>query len=638
MFKEKTLTFYRELETQFGKKEIDASFAVEVLKLHSLFFAMEHEKFQEDLILVASREELRINQMNVKETLTKLYRRIELHEPTLDGVFLEKNFGEFEEQTYYKMIVLFERYGLTKDEYRNMDAVLQFFNILIAEMFDGLKGFDFTPDGLIKLMVRSLKINGGTVYDPTAGISNILISANKYAKEHGDEVSVFGQEFNEELFIIGKLSLLINNILPEKGDIKLGDTISEPKWLEKNRIKQFDYVLSNYPFGVRDWGYDFAVNDPYGRFELYGVPPKAQGDYGFILHALASLNNTGKAAIVAPFGTLVRGATERKIRSILLKDDVIESIIALPSNLFVGTGIQVALLILNKNKPNQKKGKVQLINAEGDYERTRTQKFLLPDHIDKIVDGLDSYENIERYSRIVPIEEIAENNFDLNPSLYFVNIELETEFGKVLFNRKKYETETKHLVPIRDIAEVIRGVNLPSRRQIENAEGELFPVIQIRDIENGVIQFEKIDKFPIQTRDIERVTAKPGDILVSSRGTQQKIAIMPEYMEQVLVSSMFVIIRLSSEIVNPLYVKRMLESPAGLYFFEVNQSGSVVTVLTPNDISSIEIPLLSFEQQNEFVSELDKADDLIRKAQEERKDLYFNAYRNVGFGSVILKR
>lgn len=634
---ENTFQFINELENQFSKKQIDFTLISEVGKLHALFAAMGMEKYKNGLSRVATREDVKNAGSAVKKTLLELYLALEKLEPSLTNVFVSNSFSMIDEKNLYKLVVLFERYGLTKDEYQSEEMNVSFFNSLLKEFINEAKGFEFTPDGLIQLMVESVKPLNGSVYDGTAGIANLLVQAYSNAENKNEKVTVFGQELNKELFVLGKLNLFLNQILPEQGNLHDGDTIREPKWVENGRVQQFDYVLMNYPFGVRDWGYEFAVNDPYGRFELYDIPSKAHGDYAFILHALASLKSTGKAALVVPFGTLVRGAAERKIRSILLKDDVIESIIALPSNLFVGTGVQVALLILNKNKPNEKKGKVQFINAEGDYERTRTQKFLMPEHIDKIVDALVRFENVERYSRVVPIEEIEENQFDLNPSLYFVNIELETDFGKVLFNRKKYEEETGNLVPIKEFAEVIRGVNLPSRRQIESAEGELYPVIQIRDVEDGEIQFEKIDKFPIQTRDIERVTAKPGDILVSSRGTQQKIAIVPEHTEQVLVSSMFVIIRLTSDKVNPLYVKRILESPAGQYFFEVNQSGSVVTVLTPNDIKSIEIPLLSIDQQTEFISELKRADDIIRKAQEERKNLYFNAYQNVGFGTAIHK-
>lgn len=640
MTRDKALQFVSELENQFDKKviEVEKGLTVELLKLHALFFAMENEKYGEKLTKLATREELRDLRGSVKEVIYSLYSMLENMEPSLSNVFLNDTFKSIDEATLYKLVVLIERYGLTKAEYQNNQAVVGFFNTLIEEVIASSKGYgyDFTPDGLIQLMIQSLKPMKGSVYDGTAGIANILVSAYKYAKEQGKDITVYGQEMNKELYVIAKLNLFINNILPENGDIKLGDTIRDPKWLENGCVMQFDYIMMNFPFGVRDWGYEFAVNDPYHRFELYDRPPKSQGDYAFILHALASLKKEGKAALIVPFGTLVRGAVEERIRKAMLKDDVIESIISLPTNLFSGTGIQVALLILNKNKPNHKKGRVQFINAEGDYERTRTQKYLKPEHIHKIIETLEAYENRERYSRIVSIDEIAENNGVLNPALYFVNVELDTEFGKVVFNKKKYESEAKNLVQIGEIAEVIRGVNLPSRRQIENPDGELFPVIQIRDIENGEIQFEKIEKLPIQTRDIQRVTAQPGDILVSSRGTQQKIAIVPEYDGTILVSNMFIIIRLhSDQEINPIYIKRFLESPVGQYFFEAHQSGSIATVLTPNDIKSIELPLLPIEKQNEMIKQLEEADELIRKAYEERKKKYFDAYEKFGIGAFI---
>src|SRR5699024_2991650 len=149
-----------------------------------------------------------------------------------------------------------------------------------------------------------------------------------------------------------------------------------------------------------------------------------------------------------------------------------------------------------------------------------------------------------------------------NPSLYFINVEVETKFGTVMFNKKTYETENKNLVQINEVADVIRGVNLRGRKQMEASEGEEYPVIQIRDVEEWNIQFANISEFPIQSRNIKRVTATPGDILVASRGTQQKIAIVPEYKGKVLVSNMFIIIRLKGDqSINPFYIKRFLESP-----------------------------------------------------------------------------
>lgn len=632
----KTLNFIKELESRFGRTGFVEWAGKEAMRLHALFAAMERPEYRERLTAVCPREELKLSANLLKERLKNLYGALEEQIPELKGVFLGQKFERIDEHELYQLIVLFDREGLTGEEYQNEQLVLDFFQALLDELDSTRKEFIFTPDGLIQLMVRALKPVNGIAYDGTAGICNILTALFRHAEAQDGNLKVYGQEIHPEIYVIGKINLFLHGILPEHGDLALGDTIREPKWLENGTVRQFDYVVMNYPFGLKDWGYEFARNDKYGRFQLYPLPSRSQGDYAFIIHALASLKPDGKAALIVPFGTLVRAAGDRKIRAVLLKDDVIESVTALPSSLFAGTGIQVALLILNKNKPARKKGFVQFINAEGDYERTRTQSFLKPEHVEKIVAALDAYENVEGYSRIVPVKEIAENNYDLNPSLYFVNVELETEFGTIYFNRRKYKKETENLVKIGDVAEVIRGVNLPGKRQMEAGIGPFFPVIQIRDIEEGEMIFDNIERMPIQTKDIERVTAKPGDILVASRGTQQKIAIVPDYEGRLVVSSMFVIIRLHDKNeVAPEYVKRILESPVGRYFFEVSQSGSTVTVLTPNDIRAVEIPLLPPEQQQAFIRELDEADEIVRKALEERKNRYFTAYEKAGFGRAI---
>ncbi|MGG3691030.1 N-6 DNA methylase [Caldifermentibacillus hisashii] len=621
------LQFNNELENQF-KSKLDNHIWAITLKIHTLFSAMEKTRYKDQLQSIGTRDTLITSASETKIKMLQLMKELETIVPELNGVLLDEELQNIDEQDLFKIIITFNRFGLKRDDYKNQDSVVAFFKGLIEEYLTSKKIVDITPKELIQLMIEAIEPTNGTAYDGTAGIGNIMEGAYHYAKRNNGEVKVFGQELDEELYKIGKLNLFVHGIIPENGDLLLGDTIRDPKWLDGDQIKQFDYVLMNFSFGVRDWGHDKAKEDKYGRFDLYGVPSKAQGDYAFIIHALSSLNSNGKAALIVPFGTLIRGGGERKTRSILLKDDVIESIVALPDNLFTGTGIQVALLILNKNKSAEKRGKVQLINAENDYGRTRTLKFLEEKHIAKIVHALEVYENEERYSKIVSIDEIEENQYDLNPSLYFENIELKTEFGKVEFNRKEYE-KSENLVKISDIADVVRGVNLPGKRQMESGEGDVYPVIQIRDIENGEILFDRIEKFPIKARDIDRVTAKPGDILVASRGTQQKIAIVADIQETILVSSMFVIIRITTDDVAPEYVKRILESPIGQYYFEANQSGSIVTVLTPNDIKAIEIPLLDKEQQIKFVNKLNQADEIVKKAEEERRKIYLSAYYNI---------
>jgi len=631
-----TLKFMDEVQHQF-KKELGIDLIIEILKMHSLFYALEQQKFQ-DLSTISTREALtRMNPMEAKKNIADLYQKLREMVPALSDILTDND--NFDGQTIHKLVVLLNHHGLTREEYTNSQRVTAFFDTVVEECLANLKaGYLMTPQGLAQLMVRAINPDQGTVYDPTAGIANLLVTAYRHGQQQGKHLAVYGQEIDKHLYAIGKLNLFLHDILPDHGDLRLGDTIQDPKWLQDQHLMQFDYIVMNYPFGLTEWGYDFASNDPYNRF-LYGLPSRSKGDYAFILHALASLKSNGRAAVVVPFGALV-GSIDRKIRAALVKEDVIESVIALPDNLFSGTGIPVALLIFNKNKPEHKRGKVQLINAEGDYRRTRTQRFLEEHHVQKIVGALERYTDEEQYSRIVSIEEIESNNFDLNPVLYFVNVLIETEFGPIKFKKDIYEQKTENLIQIHDIAEVIRGVNLPGRRQLENAELARYPVIRIKDVEDGTILFDNLEHLPVQPQRLERVVAKPGDILVSGRGTRLKIAVVPEYEGTVLVSSMFVILRLRDsrkQRISPYYIKRFLESPIGQYYLTAHQRGTMAPVLTPNDIGSIPLPLIDINKQNEMVRQLEEADELVQKALEERKKRYFEAYQSWLFSDLAIE-
>ena len=155
-------------------------------------------------------------------------------------------------------------------------------------------------------------------------------------------------------------------------DIKKGDTIREPKHLNNGELMTFDRVIANPPFSLAKWGKEEANNDSFGRFP-YGTPPKDTGDLAFVQHMIASLNAEGKLGVVVPHGVLFRGSSEKEIRKGILEDDLLEAVIGLPSALFYGTGIPAALLIINKKKPTERKGKVLFINGELEYEEVRNR-------------------------------------------------------------------------------------------------------------------------------------------------------------------------------------------------------------------------------------------------------------------------
>jgi len=200
-------------------------------------------------------------------------------------------------------------------------------------------------------------------------------------------------------------------------DIRAGDTIRAPQFLLDNHLMQFDRVISNPPFSLDKWGEDVAEKDPFGRFG-YGVPPKSKGDWAFVLHMINVLNETGRLAVIVPHGVLFRGGAEVKIRTNVLKDDLVEAVVGLASNLFFGTSIPAAVMVVNKDKPAERRGKVLFIEASAEFQEGKNQNCLRQKDIEKIVTAYRDYKDMERFCRVVSMDEIAENDYNLNITRY----------------------------------------------------------------------------------------------------------------------------------------------------------------------------------------------------------------------------
>ena len=180
-------------------------------------------------------------------------------------------------------------------------------------------------------------------------------------------------------------------------------------------------MIANPPFSLKEWGRDFAPNDPHHRFDRYGaIPPKTRGDLAFLQHMLAVTNPTGMVGVVMPHGILFRGGAEGTIRKGIVEADLFEAIIGLAPNLFYGASIPVAICILNKDKPPERRGKVLFVDAnQPDYFRAgKAQNLLDDDHAEKIVEAFRAYEEVERFAHVADLEEIAANDFNLNISRY----------------------------------------------------------------------------------------------------------------------------------------------------------------------------------------------------------------------------
>src|SRR5690606_12176536 len=185
-------------------------------------------------------------------------------------------------------------------------------------------------------------------------------------------------------------------------------------------------------------------HDAYGRFR-FGIPPKNAGDYAFVQHMIASLKHDGVAGVVMPHGVLFRGGAEGKIRQGILESDLLEAVVGLPSGLFYGTGIPACILILNRDKSEERKGKVLFIAAESDFQEGKNQNFLRSQDIDKVVSVFAQYEDIEKYARLISLEEIKSNDFNLNITRYIdKSIEEEQmDLNSILIELSQLEEEQK---------------------------------------------------------------------------------------------------------------------------------------------------------------------------------------------------
>jgi type I restriction enzyme M protein len=297
------------------------------------------------------------------------------------------------------------------------------------------EGEVYTAREVIKLIVEMLdpKVGEG-VYDPACGSGGMLISSYQHVEDalgrsEADKVFLFGQEANHKTLALAKMNLYIHDI--RNAQLILGDTLLYPKFKEGDGIKRFDMVIANPPWNQDGYDEEILKRGEFWRERFrYGFTPKQSADWTWIEHMLASANDkTGRVGVVIDNGCLFRGGKEKAIRTAIINADLIESVILLPEKLFYNTGAPGAVMVLNKNKPTTREGKIFFINASKEYQRhpeVRKLNQLRDEHIKKIVKAYKESRNEEGFSKIVEIEKIKENDYNLNITLY-VFPEEETE-------------------------------------------------------------------------------------------------------------------------------------------------------------------------------------------------------------------
>lgn len=286
---------------------------------------------------------------------------------------------------------------------------------------------------------KKKKLNN--VLDFACGSGSLLLNVRNQMGPHGIG-KIYGQEKNITTYNLARMNMLLHGVKDSEFEIHHGDSLTNDWDLlnEMNPAKklQCDAVVANPPFSYR-WQPNEALGEDF-RFKNHGLAPKSAADFAFLLHGFHFLGDEGTMAIILPHGVLFRGGVESRIRTKLLKDGHIDTVIGLPSNLFFSTGIPVCILVLKKCK---KPDDVLFINASEHYEKGKRQNQLLPEHIDKIVETYQLRKQEERYARRVEMEEIEKNDYNLNISRYVSTAVPEPEIDLTAVHKELEDIEKR---------------------------------------------------------------------------------------------------------------------------------------------------------------------------------------------------
>ncbi|MGB6489230.1 MAG: class I SAM-dependent DNA methyltransferase, partial [Steroidobacteraceae bacterium] len=291
------------------------------------------------------------------------------------------------------------------------------------------KGQFYTPAEVSRIMAqvigidRAARMNQPTVYDPTCGSGSLLIKAADQAA--AANLAIFGQEMDVATWALARMNMILHG--HPTAELSRGNTLAAPHFKAKdNRLKTFDFAVANPPFSAKAWSSGLnPAEDEFHRFEL-GIPPAKNGDYAFLLQLIASLKSTGKGTIILPHGVLFRGNKEADIRCALIQRGLIKGIIGLPANLFYGTGIPACVVVIDKEQAGSRKA-IFMIDASRGFLKDGNKNRLRAQDIHRIVDVFNRQLEVPRYSRLVPVAEIASplNDYNLNLPRYIDSSESE---------------------------------------------------------------------------------------------------------------------------------------------------------------------------------------------------------------------
>jgi len=375
----------------------------------------------------------------IGEQLTTHLRAIANSNPLLKGIIDRVDFNatthgqrDIDDDRLSNLIeaISAKRLGLSDVE---PDIIGRSYEYLIRKFAEGSgqsAGEFYTPAEVGFVIARIMDSEPGMeIYDPCCGSAGLLIKCELVLQEKMDlrskkkfaPAKLYGQEYIADTWAMANMNMIIHDM---EGEIQIGDTFKNPKFRQRNRLQTFDRVVAN-PMWNQDWWKEADYDaDELDRFPKGAGFPGGKADWGWMQHILASLSNKGRAAVVLDTGAASRGSgnansnKERDVRKWFIERDLIEGVIYLPENLFYNTNAPGIIIVLNKAKPKERQGKLFLLNAAKEFTKGDPKNFLAEDAIQRIADTFTAWKEVEKYSRVVSLDEIAKSDYNISPSRY----------------------------------------------------------------------------------------------------------------------------------------------------------------------------------------------------------------------------
>jgi type I restriction enzyme M protein len=399
---------------------------------------------------------------NLGKALDKSVNTVIEVNPELKTILNETEFSKIPERTLNEMITILSNpqiknngFGLFSNYAAMAESMIDF--EASNNQKDG--GQNFTPKWVTQLMTRLVSPQKDmTIHDPVCGTGGLFVECAKLLSQKDQDFSqihFFGQEKDAQTSKICQINLLLHGL--DNFKVQTGDTLRDPKFIKSDNLDQFDAVVANPPLNINDWGYEeFYRQDKLNRFR-YGIPPRKNGDFAFIQHIIATMKpDSGKAIILVSPGVLFRSGVEQDIRAGILESDIVEAAIVLPANLLYNTFIPVAILILNRNKPESRQNKVLIVDGSNEYNKlNRGANSFDAKNIDDIVEIFNDFEELDKkesglskLASLQDLENIRNNDYQLNANRYITasRTRIDVEAKRLELNdliRDRWELENK---------------------------------------------------------------------------------------------------------------------------------------------------------------------------------------------------